>query len=53
MRNEKSSEGWTISGERKDADLCDVEPREVLFKDVPFYQEIEKISSAHVFQDLS
>jgi len=34
-------------------DLSDVKPSEVFFKYVSLYQKIEKISAAHVLQNLS
>lgn len=33
-------------------DLCNVETREILFKYVPLYEEIEEIATSHVLKDL-
>lgn len=33
--------------------LSDIEPCEVFFENVPFYQEVEKVAPSHVLEDLS
>jgi hypothetical protein len=35
-----------------DPDLCDIKTGEVLFKYVPLYEKIEKITTTHIFKDL-
>ena len=35
------------------SNLSHIEPCEVLFKDIPFYQEVKKVSAAHIFEYLS
>lgn len=36
-----------------ETDLCHIEPREVFFEHISLDKEVQKISTAHVLQDLS
>ena len=38
--------------EEESANLCNVKSGKIFFEDVPFYQQIEEISTAHIFENL-
>lgn len=43
---------WDWLEGEKTEDLCHVESGKIFFKHVPFYQQIEKIPTAHIFENL-